>query len=324
MVAPAISRLKVHAQPVGMFPVTHDVAGLRTIMVNVYFLGDPEGEDRSWVLVDTGLPYSAGSIVRAAEKRFGPDTHPLAIVLTHGHFDHVGSVKDLVAWWDVPVYAHEQELPYLTGKEDYPPADPTVGGGLMAYVAKMYPHKAIDLGDRVQALPADGHIPLLPGWRWIHTPGHTKGHISLYRDQDRVLIAGDAFITTKQESFLSVLTQRPVVHGPPTYYTPDWTMAKESVELLGNKYPSIAATGHGLPIEGEALELGLQNLCRNFDQLAVPKQGHYVHQYDARRPEMHSTLATVGKESWPALIALGVAAGAVTAWAAKRSRRNRE
>ena len=42
----------------------------------------------------------------------------------------------------------------------------------------------------------------MPGWRWVHTPGHTAGHVSLFRDADRTLIAGDAFVTTKQESAL--------------------------------------------------------------------------------------------------------------------------
>jgi glyoxylase-like metal-dependent hydrolase (beta-lactamase superfamily II) len=117
--------------------VTHDIAGLRFFMVNAYLVGDPNAADRAWVLVDTGLAYSARRILNAAYKRFGENAHPLAILLTHGHFDHVGAVKELAEYWDVPVYAHRQELPYLTGREDYPPPDPTVGGGMMAYMASL-------------------------------------------------------------------------------------------------------------------------------------------------------------------------------------------
>jgi glyoxylase-like metal-dependent hydrolase (beta-lactamase superfamily II) len=40
----------------------------------------------------------------------------------------------------------------------------------------------------------------MPGRRWLHTPGHTAGHVS-FRDHDRCLIVGDAFVTTKQESY---------------------------------------------------------------------------------------------------------------------------
>src|SRR5690606_34668144 len=106
----------------------------------------------------------------------------------------------LLERWDVPVWAHPAELPHLSGERDYPPPDPTVGKGAMALMSFAYPEKAIDLGGRAQALPADGSIPNLSGWRWVHSPGHTDGHISLFRDEDRVLIAGDAFVTVEQES----------------------------------------------------------------------------------------------------------------------------
>ncbi len=319
--ATALSRMKSHAWPVSMFPVTEDVAGLRIYLVNAYFIGTPDGDDRSWVLVDTGLRRSAGSIIRAAEKRFGRDTHPVAIVLTHGHFDHVGTAAELADHWDVPIYAHEKELPFLTGQQDYPPPDPTVGGGMMAYMASAYPHAGVDLGERVRALPADGHVPLLPGWRWVHTPGHAPGHVSLYRDHDRVLVAGDAFTTTNQQSSLAVLTQYPKVYGPPTYYTPDWAMARESVERCAHLMPAVAATGHGLPMYGERLERGLEALARDFDEVAVPRQGRYVHAYDSRRPERKSPLRLVAKENRSALIGLGIAAGVGAAWWAISRRR---
>lgn len=85
----------------------------------------------------------------------------------------------------------------------------------MASLSWAYPRGPIDLGDRVRALPGDGRVPGLPEWRWMHTPGHAPGHVSFFREADRTLIAGDAFITTKQESALAVLAQRPEVHGPP-------------------------------------------------------------------------------------------------------------
>jgi glyoxylase-like metal-dependent hydrolase (beta-lactamase superfamily II) len=63
-------------------------------------------------------------------------------------------------------------------------------------------------------------VPGAPGWRWIPTPGHSPGHISLLRDSDRTIVAGDAFTTTKQESLVAALTQRAEIHGPPMYFTP--------------------------------------------------------------------------------------------------------
>src|SRR6476620_2850529 len=104
-----------------------DVACLAEPIVNVYFIGPPHAGDRGWTLVDTGLPRMTGQITAAAAERFGPDARPAAIILTHGHFDHTGQLVTLAQEWDVPVYAHRLELPYLTGLSAYPPPDPTVG-----------------------------------------------------------------------------------------------------------------------------------------------------------------------------------------------------
>ena len=139
-----------------------------------------------------------------------------------------------------------------------------------------FPNKAIDLGARVRVLPDDGSVPHMPGWRWLHTPGHTAGHVSLFRDGDRTLIAGDAFVTTKQESLYAVVTQEPEVHGPPAYFTPDWANARRSVERLAALRPAIAATGHGPPMGGQELSDGLETLAREFDRIAVPERGRYV------------------------------------------------
>ncbi len=67
--------------------------------------------------MDTGLENSGNFIIKAAEERFGTESRPEAIILTHGHFDHVGSVIQLSQHWDVPVYIHELEIPYITGKK---------------------------------------------------------------------------------------------------------------------------------------------------------------------------------------------------------------
>jgi glyoxylase-like metal-dependent hydrolase (beta-lactamase superfamily II) len=252
--------------------VATDLIRMRFLFVNLYLQGTPD----SWVLIDAGLPGCADDIVKTAEERFGQGTAPKAIVMTHGHFDHVGAFPEIFERWDVPVYAHPLEVPHLTGARDYPEPDPSVGKGMMALMSFAYPNKAIDLGNRVQALPNDGSIPHMSGWRWVHTPGHTDGHVSLFRDEDRLLVAGDAFVTTKQESLYEVMQQKQGVQGPPAYFTPDWIAARASVEKLAALKPLIAATGHGTPMGGAELTAGLEELLAHFDEIAVPDSGKYV------------------------------------------------
>nr|WP_238533080.1 MBL fold metallo-hydrolase [Bacillus methanolicus] len=245
-------------------------------IVNVCFVGSPENPN-DWVLIDAGMPESANRILDAAKERFGENSKPKAIVLTHGHFDHVGAVVDLVEKWDVPVYAHEAEIPYLTGKSSYPEPDGSVEGGLVAKMSPLFPNEPINLGSRVKAVPSDGSIPYMHGWRWIHTPGHSPGHISLFRDEDRSLIAGDAFVTVKQESLYKVVTQIQEISGPPRYFTTDWEAAKESVKKLEALKPTVAITGHGMPMSGGELTKGLEKLARDFERIAIPDYGRYVY-----------------------------------------------
>jgi glyoxylase-like metal-dependent hydrolase (beta-lactamase superfamily II) len=254
--------------------VTTDLARLRIAFVNVYFAGRP-GESADWVLIDAGLALGAAQILSVAADRFGDDARPRAIVLTHGHFDHVGALGPLLAVWDVPVYAHTLELPFLTGRADYPPPDPTVGRGLMSRLSPLFPERGIDLGDRVQALPSSGAVPGMPGWRWIHTPGHSPGHVSLFRTSDRVVIAGDAVTTTRQESAFAVALQREELSGPPSYFTIDWTKARRSVQALASLQPTLVASGHGTPMGGQVAR-DLTALARDFDQRVRPRRGRYV------------------------------------------------
>ncbi|MBD0381330.1 MBL fold metallo-hydrolase [Paenibacillus sedimenti] len=257
--------------------VTVDIFYYCDQIVNLCFVGEILKEVKEWVLVDTGMPGTAERIIRVAEERFGPNSKPQSIILTHGHFDHVGSIEVLLEQWDVPVYAHELEIPYLTGKADYPKGDSTVNGGLVSELSPLFPNHSIDLGDQIKPLPADGKVPGLPEWQWLHTPGHTPGHISLFREKDRALLAGDAFVTVKQESLYKVLIQKQEISGPPKYFTTDWRAAKESVRKLQALRPLIAVTGHGTPMSGEELSLSLSDLAENFEEIAVPEEGRFVH-----------------------------------------------
>ncbi|WP_057767973.1 MBL fold metallo-hydrolase [Cytobacillus praedii] len=243
-------------------------------IVNISLVGNPETNE--FVLVDAGMPNSANEIIGAAENYFGVNSRPKAIILTHGHFDHVGAIVELIKHWEIPVYAHELELPFLTGQMSYPEPDPTVEGGMVAKMSPLFPNEPINIGKNVEKLPSDGSVPSMPGFRWIHTPGHTPGHISLFRDRDKALIAGDAFVTVKQDSLYKVLTQKQEINGPPRYFTTDWNASKESVMKLVALQPEVAVTGHGLPMSGELLSESLEKLVRDFDKIAIPDFGKYV------------------------------------------------
>lgn len=256
--------------------ITPDVLVLQFRIVNACIVSNLDNDKNKWVLVDTGLETSEDFIIKCAKDKFGEDTKPEAIILTHGHFDHVGSAKKLLEYWDVPLYVHELELPYVTGKKDYPLADPEVDEGLVAKMSPTFPHTAVDLGNNVKPLPKDGSIPHMPGWKYIHTPGHCEGHISLFKEDGRILIAADAFSTIKQESFFSVLMQKLQVSGPPKYLTTNWDLAKKSVEKIVELKPEVGIPGHGKPLKGEELRKYLDDLLENFDEIAKPNQGKFV------------------------------------------------
>ena len=73
--------------------VPSDLAYLTIGVVNVCLFGRPGAPNGGWVLIDAGLPGSASRIRRAAHEWIGPWARPSAIVLTHGHFDHVGALR---------------------------------------------------------------------------------------------------------------------------------------------------------------------------------------------------------------------------------------
>lgn len=170
--------------------IRSDLAYLKTMLVNLVFFGKRQPGDRGWVLVDAGVLGAAPKIIDAAAARFGVGARPAAIIQTHGHFDHLGALEELSAKWDAPVYAHRLELPFLFGGASCPQPDAAADDGVIPKLAPLFPRSPVDVSARLRTLAEDGSVPPMPGWQWLHTPGHTPGHVSLWRLSDRTLIAG--------------------------------------------------------------------------------------------------------------------------------------
>lgn len=242
--------------------IAEGVRGLRIGFVNVFGVTRSDG---SWTLIDAGVPFSAGLIRRWADKHFS--SAPSAIVLTHGHFDHVSAASELGDHWDVPIYAHPLEEPYLTGQKEYPPPNAGAGGGLMTLMSPILPRGPVDLSKRLRLIDASDNASLaeMPGWKIVQTPGHTPGHISFFRPSDKTLLVGDAFCTTKPESFFdAAIAQPPELHGPPAYFTSDWSAALQSIRKLAALHPLILAPGHGKPLAGREVEAKLATFAKVF------------------------------------------------------------
>lgn len=239
--------------------------------VNVYFI--ETGTPGEWVLLDTGLPGSHKEIIAAADELFFPGTHPEAIILTHGHLDHMGSAKELAQHWKVPVIVHPLELPYVTARALYPPSDPTVGGSL-AFMSRFFPTQLPNLTSVAEAMPLDDeHPPYLKQWRWLHVPGHAPGQLAFFREADRTLIGGDAFATTDHESIPAVLLGLPKISVAGAPFNYNWQQCHESVQVLAALEPKAIGCGHGPIIAGPAAAAGLRALANDYQ---LPTQGRYL------------------------------------------------
>ena len=250
--------------------------------VNVYIVEHSAG----WALIDTGAPWHFGRIRDAARALFG-DAPPTGVFLTHGHYDHAGSALALATYWDVSVYASEAELPFLTGRLDYPPGDPSVGGP-MGFFARFASSKGFDLGERVCAIPpspnnGEPESPryrgqggnTLPGWQVVALPGHTPGQVGFWRESDKTLLAGDAVTTRELNDWVRFLRGEERIGMPPAPFTMDWLAVRKSVLKIGELQPGALGAGHGRPISGDELKTKLASF---LEYGAIARKGRYVAQ----------------------------------------------
>ncbi|MDX9757588.1 MAG: MBL fold metallo-hydrolase [Bacteroidota bacterium] len=127
---------------------------------------------RSALIIDVPL----GSAARWVDLLRRDDLTPVGIVLTHGHFDHVGDVAMLARELAVPVHIHPLDAPLLENPgSDFPQLGLSIEG--------LTEYQTLETGDFLEC----GRLRL----RVIHAPGHTHGHVVLYEMRENILFSGD-------------------------------------------------------------------------------------------------------------------------------------
>lgn len=147
----------------------------------------------AWEVLDTGVRARAGwGAVRLN-------------VVTHMHMDHIGLAARTRAASGAPLAMGKLDAERSANAALDPDEEAEYRAALFRENG-MPPEVLQRVEQRRPAPPSEplrveyalgvqgGEIPLAPGWRWIWTPGHTAGHVSLFRSADRVLIAGDAVL----------------------------------------------------------------------------------------------------------------------------------
>lgn len=192
--------------------------------LNAYLIGET-------VLVDTGMPFHHGRIRRLLEGR-----RLDRIVLTHAHIDHAGTVAHTSADHGAEVLCGTADLADLAAGISPPIRLGQPLGPVQRALVRYRPVRASALrdGDEVGA-----------GFVAVDTRGHTPGHHSLWRERDRVLIAGDALFGVSSRL-------RTGVFPPPKVDQPEPENCRRAIARLAELRPDVIAFGHGPPLMSDA------------------------------------------------------------------------
>src|SRR5829696_491220 len=146
-------------------------------------------EQNGNTLVDAGLPGQA-EVIGAALADAGIGVRDLKrIIFTHQDLDHVGSGAALVRQSGAMVFAHPADAPHIDGSIRLLKPSPEM--------LEQRPQMR-EVLERLEPVRVDEHLEdgalldLAGGTRVIFTPGHTPGHLSLYLERPKILVAGDA------------------------------------------------------------------------------------------------------------------------------------
>lgn len=144
------------------------------VQTNCYFAINDDTKEV--LVIDPGA-----SADQLAKKICQEKLTPIAILLTHGHFDHAGGAEELAKHFDIKIYAEEYEKETL----DTPSLNLSGWEG----VQKTY-HADVFLKNEQEIDLAGFHI------RVFHTPGHTVGGCCYYFPYQNVVFSGDTLFCT--------------------------------------------------------------------------------------------------------------------------------
>ncbi len=195
-------------------------------------------EQNGSTLVDAGLPDQMEAI-RAALVEAGIRVGDLRrIIFTHQDIDHVGSGAALVRHSGARVLAHAADAPYIEG---------SLGPLKLSPEMLEQRPQMREVLERLEPVGIDEYVEdgtrldLAGGTRVISTPGHTPGHISLYLERSKVLIAGDA-----------LTAQRGSLNGPNQSMTPEMRTALQSIRRLADLEIDTIICYHGGVVSEDA------------------------------------------------------------------------
>ncbi len=195
-------------------------------------------EENGTTLVDAGLPDQTDAI-GAALAEAGMGVRDLRrIIFTHQDLDHVGSGAALVRQSGARVLAHSADAPYIDGSLG--PLKPSPE--MLEQRPQM--RKALERLEPVvvdEQVENGTRIDLAGGTRVVFTPGHTPGHISLYLEGSKVLVAGDALTADGGH-----------LNGPNPWATLDMRTATRSVKRLADLDIDTIVCYHGGVVSEDA------------------------------------------------------------------------
>lgn len=208
-----------------IIPKIHQFNG----MSNCYLI-----EDEEMILIDTGNPGNSKRIINYVKNTLNRNPQDIkTIVITHHHFDHVGSLEELKKVTGAKVAAHKDDANYIAEKEK--PEEPLISKIFINLLKIIYRPKTVKPDILLEENDEIG------GYRVIHTPGHTPGSICLYNENNKTIFVGDN-LTNKGEK----------IEGPPSIFTLDMEKANESIKKLQNLDIEAILTGHSNSIEFKA------------------------------------------------------------------------